>query len=217
MIDKDDKWKPIRWDLAVPFVIMVVAILIGISCMAKNAEAHVARPAMCQIAWEQAPPGQKWQAKQKCLKAVKAHNLKHLCGKPRPIIWGVKVKGVRANLTQRKNLTIALNGHRRAKTRHLVAMVAAIIQESAAYNKPYGHGTSVGILQLIDDHGSVAWRMVIRNSTTWFISGARKVDRGQAIGDLAQDVQGSAHPTLYRQWVPEARRIVARFRGPCPA
>lgn len=224
MIDKDDKWMPIRWDMF--FIWLAILACVGIAWVAK-ADAHVARPSMCQIAWEQAPPGQKWQAQQKCLKAVKAHNLKHLCGKPRPIIRSVKVKRVWANATQRRNLTVALNGHRRASTRHLVAMVAAIIQEDSGYNRPKGHGSSVGILQLINIHGTpkysvnpaanIRWRMVIHNSTSWFISGVRRVDRGQSIGDLAQAQQGSAHPTLYRQWVGEARVIVARFRGPCPA
>ena len=149
------------------------------------------------------------------------HIIAHICAQPvRPLIPArVTVKHRAATLKQRRNLTVALNYARgmRAPYTHRVALVAAITQESSANNLPYGSGTSVGVLQLIDSHGTVAWRMVIANSVGWFLRGARKIDPygRRAPGALAQAVQRSAHPTAYNQWVSEAADTVAIYQGPC--
>lgn len=203
------------------FTSLVVLLLIAIP-----AQAHTVKHSRCDIVWSAAKPGKKWEAKQECLRRVKAHNLRHVCAKPRPIVRGITAKKQRASFTQRRNVTIALNVGRsmRVPANHQVAMVAAATQEASLYNNPWGHGTSVGFLQLIDTHEPDGvghdWRMDIHNSAGWFFSGARQIDpRGNARinpGDLAQRVQRSAHPTLYYQWVREARTTYRKFLGPCP-
>lgn len=195
-------------------LVTLSAVLVMLATTGE-ARAHTIPLSACDAVWQAAPPGEKWHAKQECLKKVKAHNLAHLCAKPRPIVRPFKIKTRMSDSTQRKNMTIALNANRTQPYRYRLAMVAAIIQESNAYNNPWGDGSSVGILQLIDEHGNVAWRMVIANSTGWFVRGAAKVDHGQAVGQLAQDVQRSGHPRAYFQWVPQARAIIVKFRGPC--
>lgn len=137
------------------------------------------------------------------------------------------VKQQRASRNQRKNITTALNvaNRMRAPRSHRVALVAAIIVENSGWNKPWGHGTSVGILQLIDVHGTLAWRMKIKNSAGWFLRGARKLDpRGTArlatnkySWGLVQRVQRSGVPFAYNERLPEARRIVANWYKTCPS
>ena len=107
-------------------------------------------------------------------------------------------------------------GHIRA---HLVALVAAATVEQNQYNLPYGHGTSVGFLQLIDLHGTLAWRMVVKNSAGWFLRGARQVDpKGRmAPGRLAQAVQRSGYPDAYNARVAEARVTVRTWLRGCPS
>lgn len=102
--------------------------------------------------------------------------------------------------------------------RVLVAYVAAATQESTVTNKPYGHGTSVGHLQLIDVHGSVTWRMRVENSAGWFFRGASMIIHSQGVmtpGKIADTVQAPKRKGLYNKWVPEANMTVKRFLGNC--
>ena len=158
------------------------------------------------------------------VRATKAREAYQAClrFRPRPLVSPrTRVKGSRASIQQRRNITAALNIARKrgAPLNHRLGLVAAITQEASANNLSHGHGTSVGILQLIDIHGSVAWRMHLPNSVGWFLNGARKVDpRGRmSPGSLAQAVQRSAHPTLYHQWVPEASRTYKLYLAGCPS
>lgn len=157
-----------------------------------------------------------------CLRQHDAHVAMHCRrGHPLPLVGPIPTKSTNrgASWHQRQNVTDALNVARRmnAPRSHYVTVIAAAMQEQGLGNYPRGHGTSVGFLQLIDDHGTVAWRMEVTNSAGWHLRGARQLDpRGRiAPGTLAQMVQGSAHPTLYHQWVPKARIIVRTFLAPC--
>lgn len=135
------------------------------------------------------------------------------------------VKGHRISADQRRNTTIALRlaDQMHAPFKHKVAVVAAATQEDSQHNRAAGHGTSVGYLQLIDIHGTVAWRMRVRNSAGWFLRGARQLDpRGiarlattrQHTG-LIQRVQRSGRPYAYNRWIAEAVRTINKYRATC--
>ena len=206
----------------------LAALLAVLAAWPEQARAHTVTKAACR-AWAThhaqshgLPTLEHWRRDfWRCLVWARRHNLRHQCALPwRPTVRGVTVKGQPADIGQRRVLTRSLNVGRRqhANTTAQVALVAAITQESSAHNLPYGHGSSVGVLQLIDIHGSVAWRMVIENSAGWFVRGARQVQRGWpgiGPGQLAQAVQRSAYPSAYNQWVPESRRTYRRYLGPC--
>ncbi len=206
--------------LPVLLVVLLIAIL-NFAMLAKPAAAHSFPRGVCMQIWEQAPPGTKYKKLTACRRYVITHQIAHTCQKPRPLLpRTITVKHVRATKTQRQVLTTALNAARpramRFKT--YVALVAGITQESTAYNNPGGHGSSVGILQLIDSHGTVAWRLYIPNSVNWFLNGVLPDDRAHpylSVNDLVQRQQGSGHPTAYAQWVSEATRTVRAFLGPC--
>lgn len=159
---------------------------------------------------------------------AKQHAMHHACSNPRaplPLIGRVRGKAGYVGMQQRRNVTVALNTARkmRAPRSHQVAVLAAALQEQGWSNKPYGHGSSVGFLQLINAHGSAEWRMRVRNSSGWFLRGARQLDpHGTAPlattdngWGLMQRVQRSGHPSLYNQWIDEARAAVATFYRPC--
>lgn len=206
---------------------LVVALLVAYD--PAPATAHRPDPAACQAAWEAAPDGEKWPAKQTCLTGQHRHQLAHECSRPRPLVpRTVRVKGVRATSHQRQMLTRALNEARRmrAPRSHLVAVAAGMTQETVAQNLNYGDRDSVGILQLRAMHGTRRWRLVPENSAGWFLRGARQLDpRGRAPlrsdrrtgrWGLIQRVQRSGHPYAYNRWLPESRRTVAAFLGACP-
>lgn len=180
-----------------------------------SATAHTPNPLACQ--------GKTTQEGAQCRKQQQAHLLQHTCSKPRPGLSAshrITVKRFPATRHQRRVLTRALAEARRKNTHPnvTIALVAAITQESAAKNLADGHGTSVGVLQLINIHGSVAWRLQIENSVGWFLRGANRTKghKTTAPGTLAQQVQRSGHPKAYDQWVSEAKRTVRIWNGPCP-
>lgn len=186
------------------------------------ANAHIVTKATCMRYWEQAPPGTKFAALSKCHRFVEAHRLAHLCQLKRPLLSRrLTVKHVRATKHQRIVLTRALNTariRRNIRVKTYAALVAGITQESTAYNKPAGDGSSVGVLQLVDSWGSVDWRMHIPNSVNWFLNGVIPDDRAHPrlpLSRLVQNQQGSAHPNAYAQWEGEAYRTVRLFLGPC--
>lgn len=150
-----------------------------------------------------------------------APGAKAACNVPR----AATVKGHHIQRDQRINTTVALRtaDAMRSPYSHHVAVVAAATQEDSQHNRASGDGTSVGYLQLIDIHGSVAWRMKVRNSAGWFLRGARQLDPNgtarlattrQGWG-LIQRVQRSGHPTKYNRWIPEAIRTVNLYRASC--
>lgn len=197
---------------------MLAIMLSGAMLGIDEAHAHRPSPVACDIAWINALPGQRYIAASRCRERQRQHQLSHVC-RHRPLLKGITVKHVRANAKQRRNLSTALAYayHTHTSVRHMVALVAGITQESNAYNEASGDGTSVGVLQLISIHGSVAYRMHIPNSVGWFLRGLLKVDHGQRIAQLIQDQQRSAHDAdaTYGRWVSEAKRTVRAYLGPC--
>jgi hypothetical protein len=196
----------------------LATILITISSTAI-ARAHTITTADCRSAASAAATHQQWQSTYRACKTRSArHSYYHACKPPRPTITIARVKGHRANRHQlrviSRTLTVGRKYH--APRNVQIAAITAITQESNATNIRHGHGTSVGILQLINTHGSIKWRLVIENSAGWFYRGARQVrTRHQAPGTIAQSVQRSGHPRAYHQWTSEATRTVQRWYGPC--
>lgn len=132
----------------------------------------------------------------------------------------VTVKHKLASLHQRRMLARILNLATRMKaTRRVkIAAIAATTQEASATNLPRGHGTSVGLFQLISVHGSFQWRMVPENSAGWFLRGAIRTIRqrpGLDAAQLAQAVERSAHPSAYRAWLSEARLTYWHYLQVC--
>lgn len=195
------------------------------------ASAHTVNKQQCKrVASARSETVGEWRSAYKaCRQRAKQHRVRHSCRRGRrPVVLrgSITIKGVRkVGVKRRRNITRALRLARKMKAprSHMVALVAAMTQEASGHNKPLGHGTSVGILQLIDEHGSVAWRMKVENSAGWFLRGARRLDpHGRARlattrrgWGLIQRVQRSGHPSLYNQWIPEASRTVRVFLGPC--
>jgi len=203
------------------FVLIFLFVLSAQLVTAEKSQAHTVTRLDCKKYASVATTLPEWNSRfRACERWRKRHNLNHYCARPRPLLSrSATVKHRSARFVQRRNLTTALRYARRVRAplNHRIALVAAITQESTANNLPYGHGTSVGILQLINTHGSVAWRMRITNSAGWFLRGAKKVDPHGRMAPrrLAQAVQRSAHPSAYGQWVAEANRTVRKFYGRC--
>lgn len=92
-----------------------------------------------------------------------------------------------------------------------VAAITTATQESSIRNLRGGHGTSVGLFQIINIHGPFEQRHNPTWSALWFCYRAKNVDYhrpGLSVGALSQAVQRSAYPHAYDQWVGEARRTV---------
>lgn len=124
------------------------------------------------------------------------------------------VKGDPADREQRKILARGLNqASRNCSSRNVsLALVIALIRESSAHNLPYGHSSSVGVLQLLDSHGSFAWRMVPSNSMGWFLRGADKINTSRLKpGQIADAIERPRDKGLYTAYLPEARIIYARW------
>ena len=132
----------------------------------------------------------------------------------------VTVKHVAANLHQRRMTTRVLNVGRRhrANGKVLRSAIMAINQESSATNLAGGHGSSVGLFQIIDIHGSWAQRHNPEWASHWYFSRAINVNHWRpylTAGQLAQAVQRSAYPDAYARWWDEAYRTLARYRYTC--
>lgn len=60
--------------LAAATIGLTIGLLLGFFVIGPAvAEAHTPRPIACQIAWQQAPVGEKWTAKQRCIAAQRRH------------------------------------------------------------------------------------------------------------------------------------------------
>jgi len=138
-----------------------------------------------------------------------------------PAPRGVTVKHRVADAHQREMIGRVLAECRRlgvpAKVR--VAAVATMTQESTARNLRGGHGSSVGLFQIIDLHGPVSVRRNPEWAARWFCSRAKNVNKhrpGLSIAGLSQAVQRSAHPRAYALWAREAvrtQRVVVQQVG----
>lgn len=205
-------------------LLTTTAALIIALAATSTAQAHRAKVSSCDRAWQVAPAGQKWAAKQRCLAAVKRHNcVVHY----RPSFFGVTVKGQRLTRggsshwrNQRHVIAWLAREASRRNLPYVVALsaIATTTQESSARELAGGHGTSVGPFQLIDLHGSAIERQTIEFSGNWFYNGAIRVYRANRAIDavtLSHRVQRSAYPTAVARWIPEARRTLRIVLGPC--
>lgn len=212
--------RTIRFFMSVTILeIALLALIIALACAyaPSKAEAHAMRPTVCNSIWRSAPPGSKWVYKKRCLKIVMRHNCRlH----PRAVPLSVRVKGARADGNQRHVIRwIVSEGIKRKLPYKIVlSAIAATTQEASARELRHGHGTSLGPFQLIDTHGPAHLRITVEFSGNWYFNGAvkelRRLPYLDAAG-LAQEVEESAHPSAYRQWIPESRRTLAAVLGPC--
>lgn len=200
--------------------ITVLALLLVIAILrAPAADAHASpiRAQICNVVWEQLPPGERFPAKRQCLAQVREHNCRHV---PRFVPRAVTVKGRRADAGQRRVIGWLVTEALRRDLPHVVllAAVSTTTQEASARELRHGHGSSLGPFQLIDSHGHASQRRTIAFSGDWFYNGAMKVYRrwrGIDAVTLSHRVQRSAHPTATRRWIPEARRTIKATLGGC--
>lgn len=210
-------------------LVLIGIAVFGLVLLASGtSEAHTPQPVACTYAWKLAPVGGKWEAKQRCVAAQTRHQcVTH----PRVVPGYVRVKGQLLSRgrsprhsphwrNQRKVLGWIVNeGLRRDLSRTVVlAAIVATTQEATARELDYGHDSSVGPFQLIDDHGPEHLRVTVEFSGNWFYNGALKELRRlgpMSPPALAQEVEESGHPGEYRQWLPEAQRTLAAVLGPC--
>lgn len=146
------------------------------------------------------------------------------CSDDRPLVPpSVTVKHTKADLHQRRMITRVLNTARqypaaKRNQRILVAAIVTITQESTARNLRYGHGTSLGLFQIIDIHGTRAQRLSPEWSTRWFTPRAINIAKHHphyGPARIAQAVQRSAYPSAYAQWQREGYRTLRLYRGTC--
>lgn len=143
---------------------------------------------------------------------------------------GVRLRGKEGTLgaDQLRNAAAALTEAARldAPPKATLALVMACIIEAPDFKNPTGgHDSSVGILQLLNIHlgGSVAARRDIPRVVNLFLTkgftgkgGAiaiAKANPSMTAGQVAQAVQGSAHPGRYDAVGSQARAIVEAFGG----
>lgn len=192
-----------------------LALLVALLLAPSIADAHPPDPKACVIAWQQAPAGSKWTARQRCLAA----QLRHRCQThPRLVPATARVKGQRVDREQRRVIGwLVQTGVARNLPRVFVlSAIATTTQEASAREIGYGHGTSVGPFQLISDHGTAAQRETIEFSGNWFYSGAWKsYRRGMGPVELSHAVQRSRYPTAVAKWIPEANRTLIATLGSC--
>ncbi|HEX8102778.1 MAG TPA: pilus assembly protein TadG-related protein [Solirubrobacteraceae bacterium] len=113
----------------------------------------------------------------------------------------------------------ALNASAKAR----LALWEALIVESGVKNLTWGDASSVGVLQLLDIHGSVARRLDVEWVIREFLlngftgrGGAMAIARrspGLSAGLVAQAVQGSARPWAYDQRAAQAAALDGKFCG----
>lgn len=211
-------------------VLVAFALAMGVqTSLTATASAHTPSPRACTIAWQAAPPGQKFRAKQRCLQAQWRHRcITH----PRVVPGSVTVKGLRLRPGKRKGNSPHWRNQRKvigwlaneALRRHLpravlISAVATTTQESSARELDYGDGTSLGPLQLIDIHGTPRERKSIEFSGNWFYNGAIRVWRryrghidAVRMSDAVQRPRVHGRPA---HWIPEAERTVRIVLGDC--
>jgi hypothetical protein len=135
------------------------------------------------------------------------------------------VKGARATAEQRRiaERVLAVADDHNAGSKATLALAEACIVESGFRNLPYGHSSSVGVLQLLNIHGSTTTRLNIEWTVRKFLHDGF-TGRGGAIalarkhpswsaGQVAQACQGSAFPERYDQVQHEAAKWVSAYAG----
>jgi cell wall-associated NlpC family hydrolase len=138
---------------------------------------------------------------------------------------GLTVQGRAATAEQKRigERALAVADAEGAGPKATLALIEACIVESAIRNIPFGDSSSVGVLQLLNIHGSVQRRLDVEWVVKQFLT-VGFTGRGGAIsiakrnpsmtaGQVAQAVQGSNFPTRYDQAANEARPWVDAYGG----
>lgn len=135
------------------------------------------------------------------------------------------VKGAAATAEQRRigERALAVADELNAGSKATLALMEACIVESGVRNLPYGDSSSVGVLQLLNIHGSVSTRLNVEWCVKKFLNdgftgrgGAislAKSNPSMSAGQVAQAVQGSQYPDRYDQVQREATRWVNAYGG----
>lgn len=138
-----------------------------------------------------------------------------------------KIQGKAADAEQKRVLSSALSvaDDLKAPRPAKLALVEALIVESACRNLTYGDASSTGPLQLLSstarglsvDPRDVAAVCRLFLSKGFYgkggaIAQARRTP-GKQSGQIAQDCQGSAHPERYQAVQPQAQAILAAWSG----
>lgn len=196
---------------------VVVITIASQLLLVSKANAHIVSNGDCvrQAIAQPAPPDDYSQYKI-CKKWKVKHNLAHICAgviQPKP----TTVKFVRASGAQRRNIarTIKVGYDMEMTVNEIISSVMAITVETRARNLSYGHSSSVGILQLLNIHGSYQWRMVIENSVGWYFRGAQKLNTTfMTPGQIADRIQRPAKRGVYDKYRAESTRTVKSYLGP---
>jgi cell wall-associated NlpC family hydrolase len=139
---------------------------------------------------------------------------------------GGKVKGHAADAEQTEMVDRALRVAESlsAPLKARVALVAALIDESECRNTHSGTGSSVGVLQLLAEHGSLSERLDVEHCVHLFLTegftgagGAIKLSNAHptwSAAEVANQVQGpAAGASVYAPYQTEAREWVEGFEG----
>lgn len=145
---------------------------------------------------------------------------------------GIRLRGKEGilNQSQLNNAarSLAVAEEEKAPDLATLALLVAEIVEAPDFDNPRdGEGTSVGILQLTDAHGSVEFRRDIEKVVRRFLkgpsftgaeggAGAIKLARRHpkwTPGKIAQTIQGSGYPARYDKYRSEAKKILAEWGG----
>lgn len=135
------------------------------------------------------------------------------------------VQGKKATPDQLRNMEVVMGvaTARDASKKATLALLEACIVESLFLNLRHGDRDSEGILQVrIGIHGAAVARSVSKSCTEFLTTGF--TGRGGAIdlaaahadwdaGQVAQAVQGSAHPGRYSKWRKEGLAIIDAYGG----
>lgn len=119
------------------------------------------------------------------------------------------------------NVMLRESTKQRATFRVQVSILAAAMQESGARELPYGHGTSVGPLQLISIHGPARLRIRADFSSRWYLPQAIRIDRSAGtVAEIAVRVQRPADRKGYmrsinKNWKSSALLNVRNYRKAC--
>lgn len=151
----------------------------------------------------------------RCMQWARKHNLQHICNR-RITPAATTVKHTPADSHQRRNIarSIQVGLKMRVSLKEMISMLMAITAESSARNLPYGHSSSVGILQLLDTHGSFQWRMRIENSVGWYFRGVRQLNtRYMTPGQIADAVERPRRRGGYNRWQQESTLTAKKYLG----
>lgn len=129
----------------------------------------------------------------------------------------------RADRHQQKviNTFLRLSTSRGASFRVQVSILAAGMQESGLRELRYGHGTSLGPLQLISIHGRPDQRERADFSANWYLPQAVKIDAaGTTVAEIAVRVQRPANRSHYKhmietKWKKSALKMARIYRKGC--